>query len=97
MANQNQQIRCVLIDPPGVIPHSYQKENATQSTQMHEVYPPLGLLYIAAVLEQNGIDVRLIEARAMGLSHDEVIEEVKEENPDFVGITTHGPVVSVRK
>ena len=87
MANQNQQIRCVLIDPPDEVPHSYQKENATQSTQMHEVYPPLGLLYIAAVLEQNGIDVRLIEARAMGFSHDEVIEEVKDENPDFVGIT----------
>ncbi|MEW6674785.1 MAG: radical SAM protein [Nitrospirota bacterium] len=54
---------------------------------MHEVYPPLGLLYIAAVLEQNGIDVHLIEARSMGLSHDQVIEEVMKEPCDFVGIT----------
>ena len=64
-----------------------QKEGVPASTQMHEVYPPLGLLYIAAVLEENSIDVCLIEARAMGLSHDEVIEEVRKENPDFVGIT----------
>jgi len=87
MFSRGRKIKCVLIDPPDEIPHSYQEESASQSTQMHEVYPPLGLLYIAAVLQQNGIDVRLVEARAMGLSHDEVIEEVKEENPDFVGIT----------
>jgi len=87
MANQNQQIKCILVDPPDEAPDPYQKEGASQSTQMHEVYPPLGLLYIAAALQQNGIDVRLIEARAMGLSHDEVIEQIKNENPDFVGIT----------
>jgi len=88
MDSQSQQIRCVLVDPPDRIPHSYKNGSAAQSTQMHEVYPPLGLLYVAAALKQNGIDVRLIEARAMGLSHDDVIEKVKEENPDFVGITT---------
>ncbi|MDI6889660.1 MAG: radical SAM protein [Thermodesulfovibrionales bacterium] len=80
-------IKCILIDPPDETPHSYQNKGASQSTQMHEVYPPLGLLYIAAVLKQNGIDVRLIEARSRGLSHDEVIEEVRKENPHFVGIT----------
>ncbi|GAF68507.1 unnamed protein product, partial [marine sediment metagenome] len=70
------QIKCVLIDPPDKVPGSYQSQSAIPATEMHEVYPPLGLLHIAAVLKQNGIDVRLIEARAMGLSHDEVIEEV---------------------
>jgi len=82
-------IKCVLIDPPDGIPGSHQKEGegVSQSTQMHEVYPPLGLLYIAAVLQQNNINVHLIEARAMGLSHDEVIKQVKKENPNFVGIT----------
>ncbi len=68
-------IKCVLIDPP------------EQSTQMHEVYPPLGLLYIAAVLKQNDIDVHLIESRSRGLLSNEVIEEVRKENPNFVGIT----------
>ncbi|MCK4325700.1 cobalamin-dependent protein, partial [bacterium] len=107
MANQNQRIKCVLIDPPDEtpayaeassfakavedrsagMPDSYQNQGAHQATEMHEVYPPLGLLYIAAVLEQNSIDVRLIEARSMRLSHDGVVEKVREENPDFVGIT----------
>lgn len=77
MLNQDRKVKCVLIDPP----------DEASATEMHEVYPPLGLLYIAAVLWENGIDVRLIEARAMGLSHDEVIREVKKETCDFVGIT----------
>lgn len=36
---------------------------------------------------RNGIVVRLIEARTRGLSHDEVIERVEKEEPQFVGIT----------
>ncbi|MCG2710022.1 MAG: TRC40/GET3/ArsA family transport-energizing ATPase [Thermodesulfovibrionales bacterium] len=85
--SENQRIKCVLIDPPDEIPDSCQRQDAHQTTEMHEVYPPLGLLYIAAELKQNGVDVRLIEARSMRLSHGEVIEEVRKENPDFVGIT----------
>lgn len=101
------EIEFVLIDPPDETPanacalagkpYFYQKQDASRSTQMHEVYPSLGLLYIAAVLEENGIGVHLIEARSMGLSHDEVIEEVstlggsasggKKDSPHFVGIT----------
>ena len=71
----SKRIKCVLVDPPDEIPGL--EQSARQVTEMHEVYPPLGLLYIAAVLEENGIDVHLIEARAMGLSHDKVIEEVR--------------------
>ena len=87
MLNQGRKIKCVLIDPPDQAPNSYQSRDASRATEMHEVYPPLGLLYIAEVLRQNNIDVHLIEARSMGLSHDEVIEKVTKENPDFVGIT----------
>jgi len=85
MTNQRQVVKCILIDPPDEIAINH--EGMGRSTQMHEVYPPLGLLYVAAVLKQNGIDVSLIEARAKGFSHYEVVEEVRKEKPDFVGIT----------
>ncbi len=75
----------VLIDPPDEIPGFWQ--GPSQATEMHEVYPPLGLAYIAATLIENGIDVSLIEARTRGLSHDEVIEQIEKEAPHFVGIT----------
>ena len=87
MTNQNRIIKCVLIDPPDEFPNIFQKQETFKATEMHEVYPPLGLLYIAAVLKQNNIDVCLIEARTENLSYDKVIEEVKKEDPDFVGIT----------
>jgi len=54
---------------------------------MHEAYPPLGLLYIAATLRKEGIDAVVIEARTSGLSHDQVLKRIEEEVPDFVGIT----------
>jgi len=75
--------KCILIDPPDI----YQKQGASKRTQMHEVYPPLGLLYIGAILEQNDIDVRLIEARSRGLSPQEVVKIIEKESPQFVGIT----------
>ncbi|MDI6851960.1 MAG: radical SAM protein [bacterium] len=87
MIDQSRQVKCVLIDPPDEIPGLRQGEGAHQDTEMHEVYPPLGLAYIAATLKQNGIDVCVIEARTMYLSYDEVVRIVKEEKPDFVGIS----------
>jgi len=80
-------IKCVLIDPPDKIHQPDGNEEVSQSTQMHEVYPALGLLHIAAVLKQSDIEVCLIEARARGLTHEQVIEQVRRESPDFVGIT----------
>jgi len=87
LANRNRKIKCVLIDPPDESPNFFQKQNTPKVTEMHEVYPSLGPLYIAATLKQNNIDVHLIEARTENLSYDKVIEEVKKEDPDFVGIT----------
>ena len=83
MINKDREVKCILIDPPDI----YQKQGANQRTQMHEVYPPLGLLYIAAILKQNGIDVRLVEARSRGLSSQEVVKILEKESPQFVGIT----------
>ena len=87
MSEKNRGIKCVLIDPPDETLDSCEVQSASQATEMHEVYPPLGLLYIAAILKQNDIDVLLIEARSRGLSFDKVIDEVRKETPDFIGIT----------
>ena len=87
MSEKNRGIKCVLIDPPDEALDSCEVQSASQATEMHEVYPPLGLLYIAAILKQNDIDVLLIEARSRGLSFDKVIDEVRKETPDFIGIT----------
>ena len=59
-------------------------------------YPPLGLCYIASVLERNGIKVTIIDRHALMSKHDENLDvvdhmtkrEIERLHPDIVGITS---------
>lgn len=54
-------------------------------------YPPLGLCYIAAVLEKNGHEVRIIDGEALGLSREELGRTIRQQHPDLVGVTSITP------
>lgn len=49
--------------------------------------PPLGLAYIAANLEKNGIKTKIIDAPTLNLSSKEILSKTKRFKPDFVGIS----------
>ena len=49
------------------------------------VAPNLGLAMIAAVLEQDGCEVRVIDAAAENLSLVEIIRRAREFSPDVAG------------
>lgn len=49
--------------------------------------PPIGLMYIAAVLENNGFDVAILDNNLLELSEQQLSKRIKEENPDLVGIS----------
>lgn len=52
------------------------------------IYPPLGILYIAAWLRDTGrYEVSVIDCQAEDLSHSECAERVEQLKPDVVGIT----------
>jgi len=51
------------------------------------LYPPLGILYIAACMQAEGYEVKVIDAQVDDLSHAEVAEQVRMFNPGMVGIT----------
>ena len=53
--------------------------------------PPLGLAYIAAVLENSGHKVKIIDTPTLRMKTDEWIREVKSWNPDIVGISMLTP------
>ena len=57
------------------------------------VYQPLGIAYIAAVLETNGFDVEIIDAIALNLTKQEFTETIKSKKPHLVGITCMTPSV----
>ncbi len=50
------------------------------------VLPPLGLCYLAAVLQKEGYDVRILDAHLLGLSTGQTAQRVMEEAPDVAGL-----------
>lgn len=71
--------RVLLINP-----HEYSDSIVSSS---ESIIPPLGLLYIAAVLEEKH-NVRIID---LNTSNTNIISEVKKYDPDFIGITSLSP------
>jgi len=51
------------------------------------VYPPLGIAYIAAVLEQNDYNVNILDCKALNLTTEELKSYLHHTNPDLVGVT----------
>ena len=52
---------------------------------------PLGLGYIASVLEQNDIDVRIIDGYVEGLNREGLSRELDAYSPDLVGVSVVTP------
>lgn len=83
--------KVLLIQPP----------QALFGKNLKRCVPPLGLAYIAAVLEQDGFEVKILDAYVegfenekpvgelllVGLEWDEIKRIVEEFNPQFVGIS----------
>ncbi|HOJ32338.1 MAG TPA: PssD/Cps14F family polysaccharide biosynthesis glycosyltransferase [Candidatus Hydrogenedentes bacterium] len=59
--------------------------------------PPLGLAYIASVLEQTGCLVRVIDANVERLSAEEVLAILLCHRPDMVCVTVTTPLVPAAK
>ena len=55
--------------------------------------PPLGLAYIASVLEEEGHKVSIIDAPTLELSVKETVREILSRHPDVVGISAVTPTV----
>jgi anaerobic magnesium-protoporphyrin IX monomethyl ester cyclase len=56
--------------------------------------PNLGLASIAAVLEQDGVEVQIIDAAADDLKYEQIVEKIREFGPNLVGSGGQTPVSS---
>ncbi len=75
-------MRVLLINPPLTRGERYGRFASGGSTS-----PPNGLLYLAAVLEAHGHQVRVIDGLSRFLSAAAVIELIEDFRPDLVGLT----------
>lgn len=76
----------LLINPP-----IYYKEGIPQILDVS--YPPLGILYLAAVLEKEKIKTDIIDIGAVNQSLNETISYIKKIKPKIVGITAMTPLL----
>jgi len=60
----------------------------------HQLYLPLGLAYLAAVLECAGHEVEVIDCPAQGLDHEKMGEELASFKPAIIGITSMTPTIN---
>jgi len=51
-------------------------------------WPPLGTLYIATFLKNEGVDVSVLDQAAQGFSVKDTVDWVKREDPDILGFST---------
>jgi radical SAM superfamily enzyme YgiQ (UPF0313 family) len=53
-----------------------------------DIFPPLGLAYIASYLRKHDIDVEILDANALDMPEDKVVEFIKSKSPSVIGFTT---------
>jgi radical SAM superfamily enzyme YgiQ (UPF0313 family) len=83
----NNKIKTILVNPPFSM-----EEIVGETKSMKDVMniiQPLGIAYIAAVLEKEGYDVKIAEGNF--INHEQIKEYIKQEKPDVVGITSTTP------
>ena len=78
-------MKVLLINPP---------YNSSKYKFIGLVAPPLGIAYIAAVLETGGVDVKIIDAPALEMDFDAIKREIEIYSPDMVAVTAVTPTIS---
>lgn len=66
-------------------PYHYYASGINEATK----YPPIGLIYIAAVLEKHGHKPYVIDANMMALKNEKIIEKISSFNPEMIGISAN--------
>jgi radical SAM superfamily enzyme YgiQ (UPF0313 family) len=59
----------------------------------HPQFPPLGLAYIAAVLDQNDFEVKIFDCPICEINHEKLKAEIDSFQPNIVGIAAMTPTI----
>ncbi len=71
-----------------IVPPAALEERYGALTSAGAVYPSLGLAYLAAVAEDLGHEVRVIDAEAVGMPMSRLEDEIRREAPQVIGLQT---------
>ncbi len=74
--------RVALVNPPAI-----------KGAFHHHPYLPIGLAYLAAVLEQKGSEVLVLDCLASDIDQDQLKQKLGAFNPSVIGISSMTPMV----
>jgi len=84
-------MKVLLINPPYLFDVYNTDRDVTDSAS---IKPPLGLAYLAAVLERNNIDVSIIDANAEQLNLTDILKRISILRPDIIGFTASTVIIN---
>ena len=76
--------KIALINPGPII----NPKNNEGNSQVTHLYPPLGLLYLSAVLRQENFQVDMMDQAAYGFTLAQILKWIKKKDPDVLGFST---------
>ena len=68
-------------------------QTASKYKFMGVIAPPLGIAYMAGVLQENNIDVEILDASAEDMDFKDVEKELLKRKPDLVALTALTPTI----
>lgn len=74
--------RITLVNPP-----------LLEDSPHHPLFPPLGLTYLAGILEQDEHEIRIIDCPIDNLNHQKLSDELNSFQPNIIGITSMTPTI----
>ncbi len=86
-------MKVLIIFPP----QSLEERYSHSISDVGGFLPPLGLCYMAAVLEKDGHEVRIMDCPVNNYGSKDIIEEVKNFHPELVGIAAITSLAAVTK
>jgi len=75
-------IKTSLVNPPPL-----------KGVYRHQLYLSIGLAYLAAVLEENGHEVTVLDCPALEINQEELKTKLAAIKPNLIGITSMTPTI----
>jgi len=85
-------MKVLFLNPPFLY-HFSREQRSPAVTKSGTFYYPMWLCYAAGILEDNGHDVKLIDAPADGSSLEDIVAITKDFNPKLIVMDTSTPTI----
>jgi len=81
-------MKVYFINPPATIPISREGRCMIRKSAWAFTLPPISLAYCAAILREEGFEVKIIDCIAEGINQLVLKEKIKQYNPDIIILNT---------